>query len=321
MLSEKVKKRVAFWTLLLMVPFLTELLSGNTPLPKFINPMVFGYFVVMYGFPVLLAREAFVAKGLSWGGLLVLGLAYGVLNEGVAARTLLLSDEHMFMESIRGYETFGVNVPWAMMILPWHALLSVVYPIMLMQAAYPESRGQRWLSNRTCIGLASAVIILGSLSYFGTELYPATSPAYLIFFWLLIVGLVGLVWTIKRDPREIGMDQPASRSPILPFVFGMSLIMLMIVPLVLPVLGVPEFLQTVISGLLIAGSIGLFSRYFLTHEPDRVRVALGHYGISSLFMVFALGLIGLAGAAIVWAILWSFWRLILRNEARLISQP
>ena len=54
-------KRIVIITLLLAVPLLTELLSGNTALPKIVNPLVFGYFIIMYGFPVILVREAAAA--------------------------------------------------------------------------------------------------------------------------------------------------------------------------------------------------------------------------------------------------------------------
>lgn len=321
MLPDNSKKHIAFLALLFLVPFLTELLSGNIPYPRFFDPVVFGYLVVMYGFPVLLIRELYSAKNLSLGGLIVLGLAYGVLNEGVAARTLLLFDEHMFMTSLRGYETFGINLPWATMILPWHALFSIVYPIMLVHAAYPATARERWLSKRVCIALAAAVVILGSLSHFGTELYPATSPVYLPVFWVLIIGLTIIALRMKAIPSETSEDNTSGTGVLPAFFFGVSLIGLMIIPLVLPELGIPEVSQLITTILLLVVAGRFYVRHFSASVTALVWIAFGHYLIFSLFAVFKLWPISLVGAVIVWLILGVFWWTIRCNTTRAADTP
>ncbi len=313
MLPDDSKKRIAFLVLLFLVPFLTELLSGNIPYPRFIDPAVFGYLVVMYGFPVLLVRELYIAKNLSLGGLVVLGLAYGVLNEGVAARTLLLSDEHMFM-SLRGYETFGINLPWATMILPWHALFSIIYPIMLIHAVYPAVVHERWLSKRICIALAAAVVVLGSLSHFGTELYSATSPIYLPTFWILIIGFIVIALRMKDTASGTSKDNTSKTQRALPaFFFGVSLIGLMIIPLVLLEFGLPEVFQLITTTLLLVVAGRFYLRHFSASMITLVWIAFGHYLIFSLFAFFRLWPIGLVGSVVVWVILSVFWWTIRRN--------
>jgi hypothetical protein len=67
-------------------------LSQNVQLFTFLQPVPFLLVTLTYGVPVLVIRELSVARELDEVGLVVLGLAYGILNEGVLAKTLTLPD-------------------------------------------------------------------------------------------------------------------------------------------------------------------------------------------------------------------------------------
>lgn len=308
-------KRNAIITLILIVPLLTELLSGNTPIIKIVNPVVFGYFIIMYGLPVLLAREAVVEWKLGVMGLLTLGLAYGVLNEGVAARTLLLSDEHMFMSSLRGYSMFGINFLWASAILPWHALFSITYPIVFIRALYPQIANERWLSKRAILSIASIVAILGSLSYFGTDIYPATSPLYLLFFWVVVLALIILAKKLNKSPALLSNSIPLTKERSA-FVFGLMCILLFIVPIVLPATHIPGALQLFCTLALVVVFFRYAQKHFTFKSASLVRIALGNYLIASLIAIFALGTLGLMGELIVWVVLLYVWIKISNEEKR-----
>ena len=78
---------------LLLIPGpLAEVLSQNVALLTFVQPVPFLLVTLTYGVPVLVIRELAVARKLNDAGLILLGLAYGILNEGVLAKTLTLSD-------------------------------------------------------------------------------------------------------------------------------------------------------------------------------------------------------------------------------------
>src|SRR5689334_20634057 len=89
-------------TLMAIAPVLTELLSGNIPPQQFFFPPLYLAFVLLYGLPTLVAREIAVRRTLGWGGIFILGLAYGILNEGIASKTLLMA-QNVPMPSFDSY--------------------------------------------------------------------------------------------------------------------------------------------------------------------------------------------------------------------------
>jgi hypothetical protein len=82
----------ALLTLILTAPVLTEIVSGNTPVHRFLDPRVPIFFVVAYSLPLVVIREAAFRKQISMAGVFVLGLAYGIWNEGLLAQTLIRFD-------------------------------------------------------------------------------------------------------------------------------------------------------------------------------------------------------------------------------------
>src|SRR6185436_3431720 len=72
---------IAALFLLLTPGPLAEVLSQNVQLSTFLQPVPFLLVTLTYGVPLLVIRELSVAHGLNEVGLVVLGLAYGILNE------------------------------------------------------------------------------------------------------------------------------------------------------------------------------------------------------------------------------------------------
>ncbi|OLC21634.1 MAG: hypothetical protein AUH33_01400 [Chloroflexi bacterium 13_1_40CM_68_21] len=80
-------KPVRIWpaalALFVLAPVCGELLSGSTPLRAFVNPFTFLYLSGLYGSGALIVREIVRRRGLGWRNVLLLGAAYGVLEEGL----------------------------------------------------------------------------------------------------------------------------------------------------------------------------------------------------------------------------------------------
>lgn len=68
-------------------PVIGELVSGNAPPLVFFGPAHFIFLSIIYGSSALLIRELIVRWGKGWPSLLALGFAYGIVNEGLAAKT------------------------------------------------------------------------------------------------------------------------------------------------------------------------------------------------------------------------------------------
>src|SRR5512141_2133224 len=74
-------------TLLLLAPAIGELLSGSSPPLQFFNPVFLLLLMGLYGCGALLIREAVVRRALNTSGLLLLGLAYAAIEEGLTCKS------------------------------------------------------------------------------------------------------------------------------------------------------------------------------------------------------------------------------------------
>lgn len=141
--------------LLFFSPGLIEYLSGSSPLALVaLNPTFFVFQLLinvgLYGPGVLLIREAMIRWMKGWATVLLLGVAYGILEEGVALSTMFNSLSGPAASAGLGTygHFFGVDWVWALQISIVHALFSISIPIMLLGLALPETRGRSLLTGR-----------------------------------------------------------------------------------------------------------------------------------------------------------------------------
>jgi hypothetical protein len=149
--------------LLLLSPGIPEYLSGSSPLNAIIlNPPMFGFQLIanlgLYGPGVLLVREAKVRWRKGWGTVLLLGAAYGILEEGVALSTLFNPTAGpVGALGVYGH-WLGVSWVWVAGIIPVHMIYSISIPILILGLALPDTNGRQFLQGRK---LPAALVILG----------------------------------------------------------------------------------------------------------------------------------------------------------------
>jgi hypothetical protein len=112
----------------------------------------------LYGSGVILIREAIVRWNKAWATVLLLGAAYGILEEGIALSTLY--NPLAGPVGKLGYygHYLGVNWIWVAGILPVHMIFSIALPIILLGLALPETKGKSLVVSKR--GIASAFVIL-----------------------------------------------------------------------------------------------------------------------------------------------------------------
>jgi len=150
--------------ILLLSPGIPEYLSGSSPLNALVlNPGMFLFQLLanlgLYGPGVLLIREARVRWNVGWGPVLLLGAAYGILEEGVALSTLF----NPAAGPVGALGTYGhwlgVSWVWLAGILPVHMIYSISLPILLLGLALPGTEGRPFLQGRK---LPAALVVLGA---------------------------------------------------------------------------------------------------------------------------------------------------------------
>jgi len=194
--------------LLLLAPQV-EYLTGSTQLSWIIlNPPLFLIFLAQnigfYGGGILLIREARVRWQKGWASVLLLGAAYGILEEGIG--TGVLFNPHT--ANFAGLGAYGhwLGVNWvnvAILVPIVHPLFSVSLPILLLDLALPETRGRPLLSVRA-IGLT----FLG----FGTDvaatfLFVSFVLSHFYAGGVLLAGsfvaISALVWAARLVPSDL----------------------------------------------------------------------------------------------------------------------
>lgn len=134
--------------LFLLSPVVGELLSGSSPPAEFFTPFGFTVMVLLYGGGALTARELKVHWRKGMGSLLLLGAAYGVLEEGL----MVVSFLNPHWPDLMVFGVFGrwqgINWVWAVMLTAYHAIVSITVPVMLVELAFPEKQDKPWLSGR-----------------------------------------------------------------------------------------------------------------------------------------------------------------------------
>lgn len=270
-------------SLAFLAGFLAEVGSTNIPLYQFMHPKMLALMFLAYGIPVILLRDWRNCFSSSVGGLLLLGLAYGILNEGIVARTLTQLDGGP-VTAFAGYQRmFGVSIPWALFIVPWHALHSVTYPILLVDKLFPQRAVEQWLSvrfRRTAAAVLAVLCLVYLLPHDRPELHPA--PQFGLFFFYM-GAMVMLIFSAAKMQQQYSIEPALTlRRPV---VKGLALNLAYIAQFIF-VDNKVNLLFIVFFDLII---IFLVSKLLTWHQRDRdglVLFAAGDYIGFSLFAAF-----------------------------------
>jgi hypothetical protein len=116
----------------------------------------------LYGCGTLLIREAKARWNLQVS-IIFLAVAYGILEEGLMIQSFF-NIAHVDLDNLSGYGMFlGVQWPWTIMLILFHATISTLVPIVIADLLWPKYRNKPLLKKRglmfSFIGLTLVVII------------------------------------------------------------------------------------------------------------------------------------------------------------------
>jgi hypothetical protein len=277
---------------LCFTPGIPEYLSGSTPVGALVYApggflLFLGLNLGLYGPGVLLVREAFVRWRPGWGGLVLLGSAYGLLEEGTALSTLF--NPHASVVGAYGFygHFAGVNWVWTVGVLAIHIVYSVGLPIVLLGLALPETRGRPLLSGRQ-IPVALAVYVVDILALVGAIGYWRDAPELLAGAAVLAVLLYGLTRQLPHGTLDPPREAPRLR-PGAFFVLGLLFFPIL---LVLPGLGEAASLwPPATMALELAAGAALFLAVQRTIGRAHNEAALTMLALGALLPLLAAGLV------------------------------
>ena len=139
----------AILTLFILSPVVAELLSGSTPVSRAWQIPIEA---MMYGPGALLIREFVRRNRLNWFSVLLLGIAYGIIEEGLSTESLF--NPHFLGNDMTFGSLWGVNWIWAEMIIIYHAVWSIVLPILFAELMFPSVGNKPWLNKYGIAGFS-----------------------------------------------------------------------------------------------------------------------------------------------------------------------
>ena len=212
--------------LFLLTPGIVEYLSGSSPLYFLVlSPFTFAYQIGvnagLYLPGALLIREASIRWEKGWGSVLLMGAAYGILEEGLALETIFNPKAAIYISGgLQSYGRWlGVSWVWAAEVVPVHMVFSIAVPILLLGLALPETRGTSLLGSRRSLVTATAVLCLDVLFGLFVQAHVGHVWMGLPLFALSVSAIVVLVIAARLAP--LGLIRATSEGPrICPLLAG-----------------------------------------------------------------------------------------------------
>jgi hypothetical protein len=169
----------ALLALYVIAPIIGEVFSLNTPiLTLLFHPGSFIFIPALYGSGAILVREIARRRGLGWGNILLLGAAYGVLEEGIDVQS-------WFNAHWTGIGTLGsygrlweTNWVWALGLTVFHAVFSISIPIVLAERAFPAIATRPWLGRRGVVAFAALLTFTCLFGFVGNGFFLFRSVGY-----------------------------------------------------------------------------------------------------------------------------------------------
>jgi hypothetical protein len=289
--NSKLSKIGPILVLFIVSPIIAELLSGSTPASRSFQLIIESLY---YGSGALLIREFVRRNNLGWISIFLLGIAFGIIEEGLCTQSLFNPNFMHFNLSFG--RIMGVNWVWSEIIIGNHAIWSVTIPILIAELLFINRKDKPWL-NGIGIGIAAVLFILGGLAFLMIFLKTSgfsTSWIHYAVAGLIVIALV--VISSKIPVRPLMQHKLKTPSSIVLGIFSLigCQVWLFLLTLVFkndP--GLPAWLVELIGVIIFLGSFYLILGWvnYKWNDLDRFSLACG-----ALYAGMFLGLFILIGA-------------------------
>lgn len=204
---QRYRNRRAAFTLVALGPLVAELALGSTPLHL---AFLLVLWLPIYGAGVLLIREAVVRSGGGWPSVILLGVAYELVEDGIALQAL--SSPHLYHAADWAPRLLGINTAYWEVNVVYHVVFSVTIPILLCDLLFPAGRGRPYL-GRIGLVVTAAAALLG-VAMLRLSVPPSQDPGYtapvtVLSACVLAVVLVAVValWLLPRRKARSRSDE------------------------------------------------------------------------------------------------------------------
>jgi hypothetical protein len=278
------KKILPMLTLFFLAPILAELVSGSAPPALWFSPGTYLVMVPLYGAGALLARELAIRWKSGWLGMVVLGAAYGILEEGIDVMSFFNTAWPDLGASAFYGRWAEVSWVWTVHLICYHTAFSIAVPILLVHLIFPKVRGESWFG---CFGFFLVGAILGAAVFFGNLFFrseyhytPPPLPYLAAFAAVFALGL------LARRIRPPAPDPRREEKPLpMPLLYALAgfggTVAFFYTGWALPETPFPPFLTILILLAIAAGILGILAASYRRGRQftDNRKLALAFGGL------------------------------------------
>ncbi len=191
--------------LFLVAPLVAEFLLGNMSITRL---GILAVLAPLYGGGALLIRESVRRTGRGWASILVLALAYGILEEAFLMETLFNPDFlglnlHLLAPVFLPW--FGIGLWYTIFVLTLHTVWSISVPIALVEALVPDRATSPWLgglgTGLVALLFTAAAISIATFSIRQDRNHFMASRGQFIWSAVLVLVLVALAFRLPQPAR------------------------------------------------------------------------------------------------------------------------
>jgi hypothetical protein len=189
------------WPAILALLFFAAILPecvetfNTTPLTIVTQPITLPFLMAFYGSADLLVRELLHRRPLGWSAVLLLGVAFGFVNEGIIANT-------WYSVTPTGYSLLGgIDWAWAVALTIFHTAFSVVVPILFVEGLFPDLADRAWVGRKGIVTFALIFVLVSSLGVLSDTDRVYKLPVVLA----VVVLVVAAVLLPRARPRMLSL--------------------------------------------------------------------------------------------------------------------
>jgi len=200
--------------LLILTPGIPEYLSGSSNMSILVlNPPVFFLLLAanlaLYGPGAILIREAKIRWNKGWASVFLMGAAYGIVEEGLALRTLFNPTSSVVGNlGVYGH-WLGVNWVWTVGLVIFHSVFSIGLPIFIFGLAFPDLKSKSLVSTRgieiSILTLAiDSVLLSVVVNYWPAEIWGLILLSSIVVTLLVIAAKklpANFLKSVRAEPR------------------------------------------------------------------------------------------------------------------------
>jgi hypothetical protein len=151
--------------ILVLAPFLGEVLSTSTPPLDFVVPWNLVLLAALYGSGALICRELMRRYHLGLPGLCLLGAAYAVYEEALIVHSWF-DNRYQERSGVGDYSrVWHTNLLLATHLTAFHVAVSICSSVLLVERLFPTYRNRAWAGRRGLTLAALALVLLVPLTY------------------------------------------------------------------------------------------------------------------------------------------------------------